>query len=433
MHRPLRLATGVALALILGAGTGAAASPVGRPIAAIEDPWVAEACSRLLRQADPNPEELVAALLALGPAAIEPAIDALRDESVPAGEGELRVRLAPKTLVAVHKALSQFEHAQVLANLRLRVASSPEWEQRKVVIEILGNLGEAADLGLLLEAATPAADGVGFDVRPVMLTQPALERILARHPAALENVAKRLTSVHEALAPALARAIGSSRSPKSFDLLVGALGVNPAIDMVVIPNLARAEGRNNSSQRGRALEVVRADLASSEPMLARLAAIACGELGDHISASALCELLEGHDPKLTQAAHEALQQLSALSFTAQRSRWQMWLRLEETWYRSEADFTLGQLRSKNEKLVLQALETLAQHPLYRESFTPSVVAVTSRSEPSLRSMACSVLGRWRSRASIPLLRDLARDPSPEVAKAAAEALHSIDPQPLASK
>jgi HEAT repeat protein len=62
-----------------------------------------------------------------------------------------------------------------------------------------------------------------------------------------------------------------------------------------------------------------------------------------------------------------------------------------------------------------------------------VIEVTERSEPALRRVACTVLGRLRASAAIPVLRELARDPSPELAQAAADALRALESATSASK
>jgi HEAT repeat protein len=433
MSEPLRRGSSAALALFLAWGTGASASPAAPTIAATQEPSTAEQACRLLGQPGANGESLSSSLVALGPAAIWPLIDALRDESVLASDSGGRVRLEPATLLAVHKALSRFGSTEVVPCLRGRIAGSAGPDDRRVVIEILGSLGGTEDLDLLFDAASPPEDGTRCDSRSAKVTQRALEQIFARCPSALEPAAKRLPHAHEELAPALARAIGSSGSPTSFDLLAWSLGQSPTLDLIVLPNLSKAEGRTTSPQRGRVLERVRADLASSNRMLARTAAMVCGELDDPLSAPALCELLEGPDAQLAASAHASLKKLSGLGFPAQRSRWRQWLQAEESWYASEAELAIGQLQSPDVELVLRALQALVQHPLYRDTFAPSVACATSRSEPGVRCFACTVLGRWRWSASIPVLRELARDRSLDVAKAATDALRAIDPSLTVTK
>src|SRR5262249_36248921 len=156
------------------------------------------------------------------------------------------------------------------------------------------------------------------------------------------------------------------------------------LDLVVLPNLTRAQGCHTSSQRARALEYVRADLASSQPMLARTAAMVCGELADPLAAPDLCDLLEGADAQLAAVAHGSLKKLSGLGFAAHRERWKQWLQTEVEWYQSVGKYDIRRLRSPSEEVVLEALQSLMQHPLYRDEFVTRVSDVTQRSEPALR-------------------------------------------------
>jgi len=431
--KPPQAAAGVALALLLTGWTGVGANPAVRVIAAAQAPSAVEQVRLLLGRSGAKSDELLSALVALGPAAIEPALDALRDGCVIEGGSEDPARLAPETRLTVLKALSRLERAPVLAALGERVARSAESGDRRVVLEILGSLGSAEELELLIQASTPPPEGPTFDSRVADVAQRSLELIFERHPSAVQSVGKRLSSAHEAVAPVLARAIVASAAPSSFDLLSGALGHTPALDLVLLPCLASAEGWHSSSQRGFALQHVRNGLASSNPMLARAAARACGDLGDALSAPALCERLEGRDAQLAAAAHASLKQLSGLGFAAQRERWKQWLQAEEAWHHDEAEASVALLHSEDEEQALQALQALVLHPLYRESLAPSVAQLANRSEDRVRAFACTVLGRWRWPASTPLLRELARDSSPEVAKAAADALSWIKPLPAASR
>ncbi len=430
MTKPLRLAATTTLVMVLLGVPCAGVLRAERSVAAAQEPKVGEQVSQLLRQPRAAAESTIDALVALGPAAIEPTLEALRDESV--GLGETLIRLPPRTLDVLRKALARFDHAELIERLRVRAAFAEGTDDRRVVIEVLGLLGSAADLDLLFEAATPQ-DGSGCDSRWTTVAQRALEQFFKRHPSALEPAAKRLPAAHIDFAPALARAIASNPHPSSFDLLAGALGHRPELDLVVILNLPKTAGCYSSPLRARALDLVRADLTSDEPMLARVAAEVCGDLGDALAAAKLCELLESSDAQLVVTAHVALKKLSGLAFPAQRARWQQWFQAEDAWVRSEAELVLGQLESQDKDEVLQALQELVLHPLYRDTLARKVLGVTGRSEPELRVFACTVLGRLRAPASIPALRELERDTSQEVADAAGDALRLVEGPSTASK
>jgi HEAT repeat protein len=413
--------------LSAGVATAARASAAARAAADAEPTF------ELLRRRGANRDELIAAFIALGPDAIEPAIDALRDESVPSSAGETPAPLPRETLDAVREALFHLDRATVVASLRMRTARSAESGDRRVVLELLGGLGSAQDLELFVDTATPPSVGTGFDSRVAAVAQRSLEQLFQREPAAIELAAKRLSASHEDVAPLIARAIVASGSPASFDLLALSVGQRPGLDLIVIPCIPAAQGRATSPQRNRVLESVRNDLASSNPMLARAAAMACGEFADPLAAPSLCRLLGDSDAELASAAHVSLKRLSGLGLAAQPARWQQWLAAEEAWFQAEAGLALEQLESSSEQEVLQALQSLVLHPLYRENLAASVAAVARRGAPGVRKLACTVLGRWRSPSSIPVLRELVRDRRADVAAAARDALAAIESRPARSR
>ncbi len=380
---------------------------------------------RRLQAREEDPDVLAAALIELGPAALEFLVDARRDRTVLSGDSLSRVALTPPKLLAVSQALAALPHPQLVAALSDRAARSAESNDRRVVIELLGELGGIEDVELLLGAATPPQEGPGFDSGVTHAVQQALVQLFARVPAALEPAARRLPNLHGDVAPALARAIAEGRAPTSFDLLVRALDDTAHLDLVVFPLLARAEGRHTSPKRERVFELVRERVGSTDPMLARTAARLCGELGDTQAASVLCDALDSPDAQLAAASHASLKQFSGLGFPAQRARWKQWLDSEEAWRRSECEQVLEQLRSRRDDVVIQALQTLAQHPLYRDLLAPSVAEVARRPEPNLRVVACTVLGRLPSSSSIATLSELARDP--QLNRLAHDALRAIDP------
>jgi hypothetical protein len=425
MREPARRGAGLIAALALTAWMGADASAAPRATAAAQTSAPASEVARVLRAPAEDRQALAAALVELGTPAIEALIDARRDKSVRASDGLSRFALTPPRLLAVGDALSKLPRPQLVASLSERIERAATGGDRRVVIELVGEIGEVDDLELLVEAATPPKGEAGLDSSVTVAAQDALGLLFARHPAALEPAAHRMASAHVDVAPAIARAVAASASPASFDLLVRALERAANLDLVILPLLAKAEGRYTSPKRERLLELVREHLASTDPMLARSAAHLCGELGDSLAVPALCELLEGADVQRSAAAHGSLRKLTGLGFPAERARWKLWLESEEAWRQAEAEAVLEDLSSEREDAIVRALQTVAQHPLHRDLFAPSVVAVARRSESSLRLVACSVLGRLRAPSSVAALRELALDR--DLTAAANEALRAIDP------
>ncbi|HVS08824.1 MAG TPA: hypothetical protein VMS76_03045, partial [Planctomycetota bacterium] len=167
---------------------------------------LAELVARHDERAPGSFDRLVAELSALGPSAIPAMLDALRDRAIQPAEGE-RVALAAEPAAAVHGALAQLGLDGVLPALGERLGPGASPLDRAVAVEVLGRIGTAAELGLIVAAGNLTPDEQGLDPRLDRALYEALTRLFSRSSAAALAAREELLAAPPHLAASLARAL----------------------------------------------------------------------------------------------------------------------------------------------------------------------------------------------------------------------------------
>jgi HEAT repeat protein len=369
-------------------------------------------------------DRLAAELSALGPCAIPAMLDALRDQAIQPAEGE-RVALAPGPAAAVHGALAELGLDRVLPALGARLGPGASPLDRAVAVEVLGRIGTAAELGLILTAGDLPPDAQGLDPRLDRALYEALTRLFSRSSAAALAARDRLLAAPPHLAASLVRALAECDSAAGTEVLISVLGYG-SLDLVVLPCLAAASARGELVELDERVRfALHAQLEGSHGMAKRSAVLAAGQLEDSTSVPLLLDLLEGQDAELGQAAHWSLCRITGLALPPRRERWRSWHAMEELWLRSEFQTCATALRGSPSE-VIRALQSIGQHRLHRELLAGEVADVLDNPDPAVRRMACAILGQLGSRRSIAVLRERTGDPDPTVAGEARRALKTLE-------
>jgi HEAT repeat protein len=388
------------------------------------------AVARLLGQAareGRGGEQLVAALVALGDAALPDAFAALTTGRVL--EDELDgtwIALGRAQTQATLTALTRFSPAAVRAFLGGLALPKTGARERTAALQILAEVAKPRDLDLCLTLATDAAEERGVRLQ---LAQTLLS-LVAREPEVLPALAARFAAQPPALYAGILRAVGSGGSPQALRLLSEQLGRAPAADALLLCEIARLGGLLPQPIEARVCTRVREFLRRHEADLLGAAVYAVGRLGDWEAAEPLVALLESDLEHVRTSAHRVLRELSGEYLPLEHERWTGWLRRESEWWRRDAPFHEAELGSGAQFQVAAALRELARHRLYRHEIAPEVARCLTHPEPDIGLLACAALGQLGSRTVLPELVDLLERGGPDRAAAAQRALERITGQRL---
>ena len=324
-------------------------------------------------QVAPGRDELVR----LGPAAIPELFACLVAGEVPGPDGDV-LTLSTLQRATLTTAVGSFPRSEVLGFLG-RVAHADSGEpEREAALRLLARLGEKRDLKLVL--------GLGS---PVDEDEPASPELRAAFEGALSGIA--------------------ARDPDALLLLeIGDLGKKLAL----WPDLTGPEPDLAL------LEKVRGYLGHPDAKLAVLACTAIQKLADASAAPDLIALLDAADPSVRREAHRALAKLTGLAFEADSASWLAWLDAELTWWDADAEACRLALLEGQASEAAAALQAIGQKHLFPARSAELLLLASTRPEPDLVRLACTMLGALHTRAAIPELIQALGHADPGVASSA---------------
>ena len=387
---------------------------------------------RALRLPEPPPApDLQTALVARGERIVEPLLDVLASERVPAlGEAD------PQILSVYQRALALDSLAALESPLPSRAARrwlSDEWspDQRAAGLRILGATGRATDVRALLSGAAPPAEGDAPPRRVSDALEAGLAELLAREPEAWQGLAEYWWDSSDAVLVPVTRAVGATADPRGVAFLGEVLIWRPALALHIATEL-RALGTCPDSEVAENLAVrLEALLDPEKPRLCNAAVLALGSLGSFRPTAQLVELLE---PELGVQgnAHWALQELTGLKLPPDQGVWSFWLETERTWFEEKFRRVELLLARGDASVVAAALREAAAHRYERHAVARAIAQVLSNPRAELRVQACDVLGALGSTRITGALVDALDDRSPEVVRAAHAALQQVTGLSLAA-
>jgi HEAT repeat protein len=322
------------------------------------------------------------------------------------------------------------------ACLQQQCESNPPLEVRVKAIEVLGRIGDAMDLRLLLDfvrpkvsVAAPQAssealiDELSFDLAFVL--RDSLERILDRDARGYVQLEAQFAKVPASLRPLLVQAISSRESLAGLSVLARLLGDHAELDASLLTGISRCSSRLAPPFDSAVNDAVRRTLDASSPELLRDAAMASGRLEDSEAIPHLIGLLSHQDRDVRESAHWALCKISGLSFAADAKAWTPWLQAEQSWWQESAADLLSELESADRARALALVQQLARRRYPRHQLAAELTRGLAHPDATVRCLTCVALGQMQSRSAVAALLLRLEDSEDAVREQAHRALRAI--------
>ena len=234
--------------------------------------------------------------------------------------------------------------------------------------------------------ATSRRDHRGLRNQLVKTLSTTLRRERNLYPV-LRKLTRELTLVQRA---ALFEAVGSAPSPAALRFLVAQLGEAP-LDGIVLTQLGLVARDIEVALGEPELMRVRPYLTSSDPNLRTQAAQTVGRLDDFGSVQSLIALLSDEQAKAREMAHWSLRSITAMTYTAEPNRWNIWFQQESRWWEEKAHAVIERMRSRHVVEAIDAMNEVAGKRLFRRQLTPELLPLLQDRDPRIVRMACSAL------------------------------------------
>ncbi|MEW6071986.1 MAG: hypothetical protein AB1726_05225 [Planctomycetota bacterium] len=429
----------LAAALVGGTLLLAGASPAaGRPKGEGDDGAVGSAFAAAVRGEAVDPVALADALERIRPAPV-PLLFAVLDRGevrVPAlGAGLVRHRLTAREGEVVARALAGAPPAALREHLEIVAGGPAAARAREIGLRLLGEVGDPADLALLVRLAAPAGGEGRLPHSRREAFEDAAWAVAARAPAGPGILLGLFAGEAPSLRAPLVRAIARSAHGDALRLLVRLLGRDPALDRAILAAVIRRAEWTPLPVDEDVREGVRSYLSAPDPDLVLLAVAAAGKLEDYAAVPILMEAIEAEDPNLRRSAFAALRHITRLTLRSDGDLWNRWYGMESAWWRDEATAAFAALREGEPREVVRAINSLAGRSLERHAVAGALLPCLEREESAVVAAACAALGKLGSRTAERELAGRLWDDDSAVVAAAAGALRAITaenppPRPL---
>lgn len=358
-------------------------------------------------------EELVDAVVALGPDAVPTlfaylagTMEGPEPEFTPAPEipENLEISLpdAPREDIVVIDALKRFPRARVVPQITSAMLHA-NVDVKLVGMRILGDIGDAQAVDSWLDVMSDVPE---LHLQRAYVQAPseaALASILQRDRNAFNSLTLRIKTVPPRIVPAIVRAIGGSGCARGVDVLLGLLGRDEALDLVVLAQAARLGEDTLGTLPDEQLNWLRPFLGDDDWRVRREAVAALGRLQDYSSYAQMVALLDDEQRLIAQTAAWSLRRMSGQDFGDDSAAWRSWFESELAWFQSEgARWTQG-LEDEDTTRVVDATRELLQHPLFKHDVAQSLLPLLGHENPAIGTSVATALGQIGSRTAIPAL------------------------------
>lgn len=342
-------------------------------------------------------------------------------------EGEVRVEdhslslghVGEELILAAFGRLPSASVVQMLAEL----VTPLEAADLRAAQLLLGAVGDARDLGLLVRLSTPVEVDASVPLAAREGFADAAWRILMRHREETWLVSKQYAAAPAGLRAALLDAAGRAKMEGELELFSGLLGVHRELDVIVLGMIARVATPWCEDQR--TLGAVRGMLKSDDPRELTAAVLAITALEDSASVDALVELAPDASPGLLAHIDRALARITGRNFHGDFERWRAWRLDDAVWWRGEAQVLLRDLHGSNAARAATAVNELARHRMYHRELEAELLASLDPARPDLCALKCAVLARIGSPRVIEHLEAMRVSGDETLSRAASAALEVI--------
>jgi hypothetical protein len=348
----------------------------------------------------------------------------LKSRKVPGGAGEAQ-SLSEVQRDVLLMTIGMLEPARAREFFLERSGAGLAEGQMLTRVELLGALGDRAQLEEVFEIANQTwlgHPGEGSSEETLKREERAvlgraLHSILARDEGSFNHIKQRWSLLHPELKTEILLAAGSSAHADAGGVLALVLKVDDPLAGLAIGQVKKLGGFIPLQFRSELRGFIRPFLSGDSKWVSE-ACQTLGTLGDTDSIGQLVELLEHEQPKVRDAAHWGLGQITGLSFAKDGSRWRFWHAREKQWTLANLDKTLQELRSGKPERAAHALATLVQHPLAHDALDRSVIDLIRGRNPQLKLLGIRMASERRLPEELPHLIELFDDSDQSVREAA---------------
>ena len=301
-----------------------------------------------------DPVALADVAVGLGPELVPSLLDGILGrgewpEGEDAATGDLRV-------AALRDAWTRYEPA--LRAQSLVDCSAPTRDERRVLVELAGELGGELALPIVMRLARdfePADLSRSFVAEPI---EHALALALTSSQASERHLESMLAGLPAELAATLVRGWAQSGDSRGPAIAARALGTDAALDLAILTALAQPSCPARAALGERALALVRESLHRDDPKLRRCAAAVLGNARDTLAVEALVECLDDVDALVRAVAREALRATTGKDLGGDSEGWNAWVRERREWLDAMLPRELARARGAECVDAMEALDTL---------------------------------------------------------------------------
>jgi len=350
----------------------------------------------------------------LGPEAVMPVLELLASGQGCDSDAEPLVGgLTARRRDVLLGSLAMSATETVIGLLEQRTAERP---CPKLVMEVLAELGRAADIRLGLAVVEPTSNNA---------FEEAVTRILRRDLGTYAVLRTHILEAPPDAASTLVRAASATGSHEALQLMLELLGQDPGLDRVLLTHIGQigqvAPWYADDSARRR----VRGYLAGTDESMQRAALYATGGLRDFEAVEVAIELLGSDSRSLSEAAHWALKTTTGLGFSPDQQRWQAWFASESEWYERNQGRLFGRIAHSSSRGIADALRELSTCRYQRVRIAEGMLGLLNHADPFVRRETCLALRNLGAEVAVPALMTSMTDADQGVAQEAWRALQSI--------
>ena len=379
--------------------------------------------------------EVVLELVSLGPQVIPvhyelvmgPGIDSLLEGATPKTQWIVGPDRFPNL---ARQALARLPAEDVVRHLRSKVRRNTALDERLTVVRILGDLGSARGVELMLDIAEDAGT-VALRHRSVHGTlERAFAACLQEDADSWRRVGRQLGGLDSGVLGVLVDAVALADHPRGIGFLEDLLGTDDELDLHVLEVLVGLQTRY-PWRVDRSPSWYLSSLASdSDWTRRRLAATLVGRLGNHELVDMLIGLLEDSHPGVRNAAQAGLDEIAGVDLGEDSVLWKSWLDGELSWWNREAPELLARLGSMTPGPATGALRKLTRRPLFRHEVARAVAESLLDQNPVAAGSSCKALVDLGSTSAVPGLTDALERSEATVRASAWETLQALTGQLL---
>ena len=322
-------------------------------------------------------------------------------------------------------ALELFPPERVRAELVRELRPPTSFGERRAAVHLLARRGRAQDVGLLLALAPPAGSDEQRAREEQRVLELALGEVLQRDLGGYAVLEDAFAACETPLKECVVRAVGRVGAPQGLALLARVIERDRPLAITALCAIEALDESRLLPVDEQLAAAVRRLIADKDPQLLPKAVLLAGRLHDAESIPHMISLLDDENRGVRTNAHWSLQHITGLKLRPASSRWIVWYRDEERWWRGDSARAFQRLQSPDPLEVRSALAEIARQHSRRHELASAVTRALDSPDASIVSMACYVLGALRSQNACQALLGCLTHADPRVRDSAWQALVKI--------